>query len=69
VCIDSAILASAAVPGFIRPVVLMEKINGQLRPYHDKDLRWCDGSLQRDLPLSELAESFGVNFYLRASRC
>lgn len=64
VCIDTAILASAAVPGFIRPVVLMEKINGQLRPYHDKDLQWCDGSLQRDLPLSELAEMFGVNFYL-----
>lgn len=38
VCIDSAILASAAVPGFIQPVVLMEKhpVTGVIRPFHDK---------------------------------
>jgi len=68
VTIATAILASAAVPGFIRPVVLMEKINGQLRPYHDKDLQWCDGSLQRDLPLSELSEQFGCNSFI-VSQC
>jgi len=63
-CIATAILASAAVPGFIQPVVLMEKVNGSIRPYHDRDLQWCDGSLQRDLPLAELSEQFGVNFFI-----
>jgi predicted acylesterase/phospholipase RssA len=60
VTIESAILASAAVPGFIQPVVLHEKINGRLKPYHDKELQWCDGSLQRDLPLGELSEQYGA---------
>lgn len=76
-------------------MVLREKINGRIRPYHDKELQvschikrmawqaafsqkhahllalprllflsplqWCDGSMQRDLPLAELSEQFGCS--------
>ena len=30
--------------------------------------RWCDGSLEEDLPMRTLAETFGVNFFL-VSQC
>lgn len=60
----SAVLASAAVPGILNPVVLMKKKrNGDLAPYsvNLKD-KWKDGSLRTDVPLRALNTHFNVNF-------
>lgn len=58
----SAVLASAAVPGILNPVVLMKKNkNGQLEPYSFGH-KWKDGSLRTDIPLKALNLHFNVNF-------
>lgn len=74
----SAVLASAAVPGILNPVVLMmKKPNGALTPYSFGH-KWKDGryvariaagscrltafSLRTDIPLKALNLHFGVNF-------
>lgn len=74
----SAVLASAAVPGILNPVVLMmKKPNGTLAPYSFGH-KWKDGryvsriathrcgltsfSLRTDIPLKALNLHFGVNF-------
>ncbi|KAI9707460.1 MAG: hypothetical protein M1836_000421 [Candelina mexicana] len=58
----SAVLASAAVPGILNPVVLMKKANdGTLVPYSFGH-KWKDGSLRTDIPLRALNLHFNVNF-------
>jgi predicted acylesterase/phospholipase RssA len=58
----SAVLASAAVPGILNPVVLMRKIrDGTLTPYSFGH-KWKDGSLRTDIPLKALNLHFNVNF-------
>lgn len=58
----SAVLASAAVPGILNPVVLMRKSrSGKLVPYSFGN-RWKDGSLRTDIPLKALNTHFNVNF-------
>ncbi|KAL9038467.1 MAG: hypothetical protein Q9180_003116 [Flavoplaca navasiana] len=58
----SAVLASAAVPGILNPVVLMMKTrDGTLTPYSFGH-RWKDGSLRTDIPLKALNLHFNVNF-------
>ena len=58
----SAVLASAAVPGILNPVVLMTKTrNGTLAPYSFGH-KWKDGSLRTDIPLRALNLHFNVNF-------
>ncbi|KAL8714945.1 MAG: hypothetical protein Q9220_001458 [cf. Caloplaca sp. 1 TL-2023] len=58
----SAVLASAAVPGILNPVVLMTKDRtGRLCPYHFGH-RWKDGSLRTDIPLKALNLHFNMNF-------
>jgi predicted acylesterase/phospholipase RssA len=58
----SAVLASAAVPGILNPVVLMKKNrNGHLEPYSFGH-KWKDGSLRTDIPLKALNLHFNVNF-------
>lgn len=58
----SAVLASAAVPGILNPVVLMRKNNdGKLEPYSFGH-KWKDGSLRTDIPLKALNLHFNVNF-------
>ncbi|SMQ46062.1 unnamed protein product [Zymoseptoria tritici ST99CH_3D7] len=58
----SAVLASAAVPGILNPVVLMRKFpDGSLAPYSFGH-KWKDGSLRTDIPLKSLNLHFGVNF-------
>jgi hypothetical protein len=57
----SAVLASAAVPGVLNPVVLMKKTKyGRLEPYSFG--QWKDGSLRTDIPLKALNLHFNVNF-------
>ncbi|MCJ1254677.1 hypothetical protein MMC24_002492 [Lignoscripta atroalba] len=58
----SAVLASAAVPGILNPVVLMTKTrNGALAPYSFGH-KWKDGSLRTDIPIKALNLHFNVNF-------
>lgn len=58
----SAVLASAAVPGILNPVVLMMKNpDGSLSPYSFGH-KWKDGSLRTDIPLKALNIHFNVNF-------
>ncbi|KAI5301343.1 hypothetical protein KEM56_001811 [Ascosphaera pollenicola] len=58
----SAVLASAAVPGILNPVVLMtKKPNGTLAPYSFGN-KWKDGSLRTDIPLNSLNMHFNVTF-------
>jgi len=69
VTIASAVLASAAVPGLIHPVDLIEKImnrNGEIsyRPLHGERLQFRDGSFENDIPLNTLSEVFGCSYFL-----
>ncbi|KAI0460362.1 ADP-ribosylation factor family-domain-containing protein [Xylaria acuta] len=58
----SAVLASAAVPGILNPVVLMMKtLDGSLVPYSFGH-KWKDGSLRTDIPIKALNLHFNVNF-------
>lgn len=58
----SAVLASAAVPGILNPVVLMMKTKeGPLVPYSFGH-KWKDGSLRTDIPIKALNTHFNVNF-------
>lgn len=58
----SAVLASAAVPGILNPVVLMMKCeDGSLAPYSFGH-KWKDGSLRTDIPIKALNTHFNVNF-------
>ncbi|KAF2786679.1 patatin-domain-containing protein [Melanomma pulvis-pyrius CBS 109.77] len=58
----SAVLASAAVPGILNPVVLMKKMkDGTLAPYSFGH-KWKDGSLRTDIPLKALNLHFNVRF-------
>ncbi|KAI0879721.1 lipase [Hypoxylon argillaceum] len=58
----SAVLASAAVPGILNPVVLMMKTpDGSLVPYSFGH-KWKDGSLRTDIPIRALNLQFNVNF-------
>ncbi|RPB04844.1 patatin-domain-containing protein [Choiromyces venosus 120613-1] len=64
-CIFSAVLASAAVPGILNPVVLMTK--NPHRPYSaitpfSFGHKWKDGSLRTDIPLRALNTHFNVTF-------
>ncbi|KAK0522022.1 hypothetical protein OC842_006594, partial [Tilletia horrida] len=58
----SALLASAAVPGLMNPVCLMQKTkDGAAIPYN-LGHRFKDGSLRVDIPLEELHALFQVNY-------
>ncbi|KAK8115024.1 hypothetical protein PG999_007093 [Apiospora kogelbergensis] len=58
----SAVIASAAVPGILNPVVLMMKNqDGSLSPYSFGH-KWKDGSLRTDIPIKALNLHFNVNF-------
>jgi len=56
----SALLASAAVPGILNPVVLMQKTkDGNLKPWNWGS-KFKDGSLRVDIPLQSLNLYFNV---------
>lgn len=59
----SSILASAAVPGILNPVVLMAKKphTNKARPFSLAS-RWRDGSLRTDIPIDALKAYYNVSF-------
>lgn len=58
----SAVLASAAVPGILNPVVLMRKTRDGTLAAYSFGHKWKDGSLRTDIPLKALNRHFNVNF-------
>ncbi|NMT63639.1 patatin-like phospholipase family protein [Marinobacter orientalis] len=64
VLVDSAILASCAVPGIYPPVTLQARDNERgkngKKPYMPTE-RWIDGSVHGDLPLMRMARLHNVN--------
>ena len=58
----SAVLASAAVPGILNPVVLMMKTHSGKLEHYSFGHKWKDGSLRTDVPLRALNLHFDVNF-------
>lgn len=65
VLIWSASVASCAVPGIFEPRELLAKDRyGKIVPYFPGGLRWRDGSIQNDLPMTRLTEMFNVNFFI-----
>lgn len=67
VTIASAVLASAAVPGFIDPMKLQIKDeNGEVRNQARQDEEYRDGSIESDIPTNGLAEMLNCRFFLAA---
>ncbi|VEU20963.1 DEKNAAC101808 [Brettanomyces naardenensis] len=65
-CIWSSILASAAVPGILQPVVLMQKPREEdtvIEPFSFGN-KWRDGSMRTDIPLEALNIYYNVRFSL-----
>ncbi|QPG73354.1 hypothetical protein FOA43_000664 [Brettanomyces nanus] len=62
-CIWSSILASAAVPGILQPVVLMQKASDlkTIEPFSFGN-KWRDGSMRTDIPLEALNAYYNVKF-------
>lgn len=61
-CVWSSMIASAAVPGILNPVVLMEKTkDDSIKPF-SLGSKWKDGSLRTDIPLSTLNVYFNTKF-------
>ncbi|KAI8138327.1 acyl transferase/acyl hydrolase/lysophospholipase [Fennellomyces sp. T-0311] len=59
----SAIMASAAIPGILNPMVLLQKTpkSNHLIPYNYGH-KFKDGSLRTDIPTQTLYNNFGVNY-------
>ena len=67
VTIASAVLASAAVPGFVDPMKLQVKDeNGVIRNQGEQDEEYRDGSIESDIPINGLAEMLNCQFFLAA---
>ena len=63
ILINSAVLASSAVPGILPKIQLLRKLaDGSIEPYVDEGEYWRDGSLRIDIPLTDLHQMFQVNF-------
>lgn len=62
--IDSAVVASSAIPGLFPPVTLqMAGADGGVQPYLPAE-RWVDGSFQGDLPTKRLGRLYNVNHFV-----
>eukprot|EP00930_Biecheleria_cincta_P000999 TRINITY_DN102179_c0_g1_i1.p1 TRINITY_DN102179_c0_g1~~TRINITY_DN102179_c0_g1_i1.p1 ORF type:complete len:669 (+),score=95.13 TRINITY_DN102179_c0_g1_i1:151-2157(+) len=65
VLIWSASLVSCSIPGIFEPGELLSKdCHGNIVPYVSAGLKWQDGSMQSDLPMTRLTELFNVNFFI-----
>jgi len=63
VTITSAVVASAAVPGFIAPVRLQLKdTDGTIRSAGDET--YFDGSIEHDIPIAGLSEMLNCQFFI-----
>jgi NTE family protein len=61
--VNSAVLASCAVPVAFKPVQLMARRRGRVEPWMKKEL-WIDGSVHRDLPYDSLRQMLNINHFI-----
>ena len=58
-----AVLASCAVPLVFKPVQLMARQRGVVKPWMENEL-WVDGSVSGDLPFTQLTQMLNINHYI-----
>jgi TAG lipase/steryl ester hydrolase/phospholipase A2/LPA acyltransferase len=63
VLLRHAVLASCAVPLVFKPVQLMARERGELKPWMQNEL-WVDGSVSGDLPFNRLTQMLNINHYI-----
>ena len=63
VLVNSAVLASCAIPVAFRPVQLMARRRGKVEPWM-KNERWIDGSVHTDLPFDALRQMLNINHFI-----
>ena len=61
--VRQAVLASCAVPLVFKPVQLMARQRGVVKPWMENEL-WVDGSVSGDLPFSQLTQMLNINHYI-----
>ena len=63
VLVRNAVLASCAVPMIFKPVQLMVRQRGVVKPWMENEL-WVDGSVSGDLPFTQLTQMLNINHYI-----
>ncbi len=63
VLVNSAVLASCAIPVAFQPVQLMTRRRGRIEPWMKKE-RWIDGSVRSDLPFDALRQMLNINHFI-----
>lgn len=66
--IASAVISSVAVPSFVKPQRIYERVNGKRVQLHDGAVAFSDGSIESDIPLTQLSELFGASYFI-VSQC
>lgn len=65
VTIASAVAASCALPGVMKPAKLLTKnSSGMQEPFEVDGVEWIDGSVQADLPFKRISTLFNVSNYI-----
>ena len=65
VLIRTAVCASCALPGLMRPVEILAKDkNGNLVPFHPPDVKSYDGTITQDIPSARMTELFNCNNFI-----
>jgi TAG lipase / steryl ester hydrolase / phospholipase A2 / LPA acyltransferase len=58
-----AVLASCAVPMVFKPVQLMARQRGVVKPWMENEF-WVDGSVSGDLPFNQITQMFNINHFI-----
>ena len=61
--VNSAVLASCAIPVAFKPVQLMARRRGRVGPWMRNE-RWIDGSVYSDLPFDALRQMLNINQFI-----
>ena len=61
--VNSAVLASCAVPVAFKPVQLMARRRGRVEPWMKNEM-WIDGSVHGDLPVDALRQMLNINHFI-----
>ena len=65
VLIRTAVCASCALPGLMRPVEILAKDkHGNLVPFHPPDVKSYDGTITQDIPSARMTELFNCNNFI-----
>lgn len=61
--VNTAVLASCAIPVAFKPVQLMARRRGRVEPWMKNEL-WIDGSVHSDLPFDALRQMLDINHFI-----